>query len=113
MTDDRYLLLHVLDACEIIHTILTRDSRALFEDRILRDAILRNLHTLTESTQKLSEDVKRRASGVPWIDIGRFRNVVVHHYLGLDLVRIQRVIDEQLPVLEEAVRLLLKDYDET
>jgi uncharacterized protein with HEPN domain len=54
----------------------------------LQDAVLRNLQTLTESTQRLSPVLKATRPDIEWRQIAAFRNVVVHNYLGIDLEQI-------------------------
>lgn len=46
------------------------------------DAILRNLQTMAEATQRLPEEFKNRYPNIPWKDISGFRNILVHDYLG-------------------------------
>ena len=48
---------------------------------LVQDAVVRNLQTLAESSQKLSEKVKNTQTGVDWRAIAGFRNVLVHDYL--------------------------------
>lgn len=64
--------------------------------------MLRNLQILSESTQRLSEQVKIRFPQIPWARIAGFRNVLVHDYLGLRLERVWEVISNELPPLKAA-----------
>ena len=48
--------LHILDSIEKINRIQARGD--ILSDDILYDAILRNLQTLSEATQKLPETLK-------------------------------------------------------
>ncbi len=41
---------------------------------------LRNLQTLSESTQHLPDHLKAAWPGIPWRDIHGFRNILVHNY---------------------------------
>ncbi len=97
---------HILDAIEKIHRIEARGNIA--EDEILYDAALRNLQTLSESTQQLPDDKKTLCVDIPWREISGFRNILVHNYLGnIDPLTIIQVIEEYLPALETCVRSLL------
>jgi uncharacterized protein with HEPN domain len=51
-------------------------------DDTLQDAVLRNLQTLPEATQRLSDKLKAAHPQVEWDRIAAFRNVLVHNYLG-------------------------------
>lgn len=43
-----------------------------------------------------------------WRGIVGFRNVLVHDYLGVDLERVWRVVEGDVPVLEQQIALILK-----
>ena len=49
---------------------------------MVQDAIVKRLQTLSETTQRLSEELKAEISGVDWRNISGFRNILVHDYLG-------------------------------
>jgi uncharacterized protein with HEPN domain len=46
--------------------------------------------------------VKEREPEVDWPGISRFRNVVAHGYLEIDLGEVWSIIQEKLPALKEA-----------
>ena len=65
---------------------------------------------MAESTQRLSEDIKKDVSEIKWRDISRFRNVLVHNYLGVDLDNIWGVVERDVPVLKKhIVKMLAKE----
>jgi uncharacterized protein with HEPN domain len=105
--EDRHQLQFVLTAIEAIRAYLSDRPNVLFDDRRTQKAVLRELHELSETTQRFSTALKARHPEVPWTSIAAFRNVVVHGYLGIDLHRIQRIIEEDLPPLEAAVKTML------
>jgi uncharacterized protein with HEPN domain len=95
---------------ECISRILeyTGGDRSLFDtSRLVQDAVIRNLQTLTESSQRLSDAIKASEPQVPWRDLAGFRNVIVHGYLGIDLTAIWLVVDQDLPPLAAAVDRML------
>jgi uncharacterized protein with HEPN domain len=83
-----------------------------FKDRKTQDAVLRNLQILAESTQRLTDSTKSRASDIEWRAIAAFRNVAVHDYLGIDLQQIWNIIEMDLPKLRQGIDKLLKDLEE-
>lgn len=79
---DPVLLAHMRECIERIREY-TQGERSRFEtSRLVQDAVIRNLQTLTESSQRLSDDIKATEPQVPWRELGGFRNVIVHGYLG-------------------------------
>jgi len=100
---DRVLLAHMRDCLTRIREY-TQGDRSRFEgSRLVQDAVVRNLQTLTESSQRLSSEVRGTEPQVPWRELAGFRNVIVHGYLGVDLEAIWLVVEQDLPTLAEAV----------
>ncbi len=112
MKDDRLYLLHISDCVDRIFEY-TRDGRTTFLDDLrTQDAVLRNLHTLSESIQMISSETKLRYHEVPWREISAFRNVVVHDYLGIEVERIWDIIERDLPPLKLNIKLILNAFSE-
>jgi uncharacterized protein with HEPN domain len=57
-------------------------------DQRTLDAVLRRLQILTESSTRVSAEVKAAYDQVRWRELAGFRNVVVHDYLGIRVERI-------------------------
>jgi uncharacterized protein with HEPN domain len=100
---DRVLLAHMRDCLGRILEY-TNAERLRFEaSRLVQDAVIRNLQTLAESSQRLSSEIKATEPQIPWRDLAGFRNVIVHGYLGVDLGAVWLVVEQDLPALTEAV----------
>lgn len=44
---------------------------------------------------------------IPWKQISAMRNILVHHYFGISLVRVWAVVEHDLPVLKEHIDAIL------
>lgn len=100
---DRVLLVHMRECVGRVRDY-TAGDRARFEaSRLIQDAVMRNLQTLTESSQRLSDAIKATEPQVPWRELSGFRNVIVHGYLGIDLAAIWLVVEHDLPPLAAAL----------
>lgn len=78
----------------------TREGREHFRrDPMVQDAVIRNLQTLAESTQRLSSGLKLQYPEVPWRSIAEFRNALVHDYLSLDLDILWGIVEHDLTML--------------
>jgi uncharacterized protein with HEPN domain len=101
--DDRVYLDHILE-CVLWIERFTLDGRdAFFQDRKTQSAVLRELQTLTESTQRLSPAFKREHPEIHWQSIAGFRNVLVHDYLGIKPERVWEIIERDLPQLQASL----------
>ena len=102
------LLAHMRDCLDRI-VEYTNVERTRFEaSRLVQDAVIRNLQTLAESSQRLSREIKGTEPQIPWRELAGFRNVIVHGYLGVDLGAVWLVVEQDLPALTEAVKRMAK-----
>ena len=97
------LLAHMRDCLDRIREY-TDGERARFDtSRLVQDAVIRNLQTLAESSQRLSTEIKATEARIPWRELSGFRSVIVHGYLGVDLGAVWLVVEQDLPALSDAV----------
>ena len=108
MKDDRIYIDHILECIEWITRYTKAGREAFFSDRKTQSATLRELQTLAESAQRVSDMLKEAHPEVPWESISGFRNVLVHDYLGIRLDRIWEIIERDLPVFRIAVEAMRK-----
>ncbi|RAU22859.1 DUF86 domain-containing protein [Paramagnetospirillum kuznetsovii] len=103
MKDSRLYLLHIAECIERIERYAVT-APDLVGDTMALDAVLRNLQTMSEATQRLPDEVKARHPQIPWQRIAGFRNILVHGYLGgIDASIIRNVIACELPLLKVAI----------
>jgi uncharacterized protein with HEPN domain len=84
--DDRLYLIHISECIARIEQYTKDGKHSFLADIKTQDAVLRNLQTLSESTQRLSDKLKAKYPEVDWNGIAGFRNILVHNYLGISLV---------------------------
>ena len=73
--------------------------------------MIRNLHVLAESTQRLSEQTKNAYSEIDWYKIAGLRNILVHDYLGIDMERVWEITQRDVPNLKQAISAMLRERD--
>ena len=79
------------------------DEARFRASRLIQDAAVRNLQTLAESSQRLTDKIKAGEPDVPWRAISGFRNILVHDYLAIDVDAVWLVVDQELPRLRAAL----------
>lgn len=86
----------------------TQGRRGVFDgSSLVQDAVLRNLQTFTESSQRLSDGAKASEPGIDWRRMAGMRNILVHAYPGgIDTETVWSVIERELPRLETALKRL-------
>lgn len=88
MKDNRLYLIHISECINRIEEYVAEGKEFFFRDAKTQDAVLRNLQILSESTQHLSAVLKNAHPEIAWKRIAGFRNILVHDYLGINLVRL-------------------------
>jgi uncharacterized protein with HEPN domain len=102
--DDGIYLRHILECIRRVEENTAAGYDAFIASHTLQDAVLRNLQTMAESTQRLSDSVKAAAPSVNWGAISGFRNVLVHNYLGIELDRVWTIVQQDVPALKAALQ---------
>lgn len=109
---DHVYIEHMLDCIVRIERFVQKSRKVFMQSDLVQDAVVRNLQTLSESSQRLSDEARNSQPGIDWRAIAGFRNVLVHDYLGLDLVSIWLVIEQDLPTLRNALRAIQAGYQD-
>ncbi|MEZ4707363.1 MAG: DUF86 domain-containing protein [Caldilineaceae bacterium] len=76
-------------------------------DSKTQDAVIRNLEIIGEASKQISDEVRQQAALIPWRNIARMRDKLIHHYFGINLDIIWQVIQDDLPPLMMAVSDIL------
>ncbi|ASJ09161.1 hypothetical protein A3L11_07935 [Thermococcus siculi] len=98
----------ILEAIEKIEEYLDGyDFETFVKDRKTVDAVLRNLEIIGEAAKNVPEDIREKYSSVPWRRVVGLRNVVVHHYFGVDLSVVWVIVSSQVGGLKEEVEKIL------
>lgn len=93
---------HMLDSIQRIDEYV-ESKEQFYDSHLVQDAVIRNLQVMAESSQRLSDEIKKSHTEIPWKNISGFRNILVHDYLGVDLDMIWSVVEQELPGLEKAL----------
>lgn len=112
MRDDRERLLDILEAISNIEKYVTKGKDAFFQEELIQVWIVHYIQVIGEATAHLSEELRERHSGIPWVDIVSMRNVLVHHYFGIDLYQIWDTATIDMPNLRREIELILKGLGE-
>jgi uncharacterized protein with HEPN domain len=111
MKDNRLYLIHIQECLTRIELYTVEGKDAFLTDIKTQDAVLRNLQTLAESTQRLSDELKAAHPDIDWRRISGFRNVLVHDYLSVNLIRVWEIIERNLPDLKGKILLILQELE--
>ncbi len=112
MKDNTVYLRHIAECIRRIEENIESGREHFLATHTLQDAVLRNLQTMADATQRLSNNLKIERPEVEWRSIAAFRNVLVHDYLGVDIDRIWEITQRDIPVLRKAILSLFQENPE-
>lgn len=106
--DFRLYCVDILDSGSAIFEFVKGLSFEQFcNDRKTHSAVIREFEIIGEAVGKLPEELKGRRPDLEWQDIKDFRNLLTHEYFGVDLEIVWKIIEDDLPVLMDAIREIL------
>ena len=102
-----WLLDMVLAREKIERFVHGMDGAAFLGDELRQEAILRQLTVLGEAAKNVSSEFRAAHPEIPWRDIGRFRDLVVHRYRRLQLAKVWEIVTEDAVALKRQLEQLV------
>src|SRR5687768_3460097 len=104
---DELLIKDMLDNAEAVFQFVGVESYDSFiNNREKVYAVIRAFEIISEASKMVSEDIKQLNPFVEWRLLGDFRNVLIHHYFGIDYEELWSVIKDSLPYNNGMLKLI-------
>jgi uncharacterized protein with HEPN domain len=71
------------------------------------DAAMMNFIIIGEAVGKLTDELKLKNEQINWQKIYTFRNIIAHHYFGINVDIVWQIIRIDLPTLKEDLSKLI------
>lgn len=107
MKNDMVYLRHIVDAIKNIEAYTEGGREEFFATKMIQDAVIRNLEIIGEAVKNLSPAFRGEHPDVPWKQISGLRDVLIHHYFGVDLDSVWLVVEGRLPGLLQRLEPML------
>jgi uncharacterized protein with HEPN domain/predicted nucleotidyltransferase len=108
---DRDYLNHIQRAIEKIHRY-SSDREEFFRREEIQDSVIRGLEIIGEAVSRLSQNLKDAHPNVPWQQISGLRNRLIHGYFDVELDRVWKTVEEDVPGFEQAVSKIVDSFTE-
>jgi len=109
MRDYRLYLEDILQAIKQIERYTKGISaKKLKQNKLVIDAVIRNLEIIGEATKHLPAPVKKKYPDVEWKKIAGLRNILAHEYFGVDKDVLLDIIANKIPELKKEMSGIIK-----
>ena len=108
--DFSLFLYDILEEIERINTFLKnlKSLDELYENELVLYAVLKSLENIGEAVKNLPEDIKQKYP-YQWKNIAGLRDILIHHYWGIDVDIIISILNENLPELDSIIKKIITD----
>lgn len=108
MRSERERLLDILEAIERIEKYAAEGRSAFEADELIQNWMVNHISVIGEACRSLSPEFQAHHANVPRADIIGMRNILVHHYFGIDEAAVWSVVERDIPELKFNIETILK-----
>ena len=76
-------------------------------DKKTINAVIRSLEVLGEATKHIPATFRKKHPDIPWSKMAGLRDVLIHDYMGVDLMTVWKVVKERLPEVKVQIERLI------
>ena len=80
-----------------------------YKNTQMQDAVIRRLEIVGEAVKNIPVDFREKYPNIPWKKIAGMRDVLIPVYSGVNLLRVWRVVIDDLPDLREKFQEIRKE----
>ncbi|OYT59517.1 hypothetical protein B6U81_05955 [Thermoplasmatales archaeon ex4484_30] len=104
-----FFIKDILDAIEKIEEFVAGMNYVEFiKDDKTTSAVVRKLEVIGEAAKNIPQDVREKYPEVPWKEMAKIRDRLIHGYFVVDHEIIWNVIKGELPLLKPKIKDILE-----
>ncbi len=107
MRSDPERIADIQEAIERIERYALRGRAAFDDDELIQTWILHHLQIIGEAARAVTPETQKMSPGIPWAQIIGMRNILVHHYFGIDRDVVWEAVVRDLPPLKRELQKML------
>jgi uncharacterized protein with HEPN domain len=110
--DPGIFLKHILESIERIEEFTKNVSKDDFHTSVqLQDAVIRRIEIIGEAAKNISSGWTERHPEVPWSEMIRTRDKLIHGYFGVDLDLTWDIVIQDLPGFKTKIEKILEERE--
>ncbi|ATZ61667.2 MAG: DUF86 domain-containing protein [Methanosarcinales archaeon Met12] len=74
-------------------------------------AVARKLEIIGEAGKSVPQHLRERYKEIPWSDVARIRDKIIHFYFGIDYEIVWKVAKERLPEIKPSIEKMLNELE--
>ena len=108
--DSSIFIEHILENIEDIESFTKNvNKKSFLENKEKQNAVIRSLEIIGEAVKNIPQSIRAKYPKTPWKEIAGTRDKISHHYFGVDLVLIWKIVKENLSELKKEMLIIKKD----
>ena len=102
-------LRHIEHECDfILRSCKGKSEEEITNDEVLRRAVVRSIEIIGEAVKRLDDDFRSAHPEVEWKKIAGTRDMMIHHYFGIDYEIVWEIITDKIPPLHEFLQQIIE-----
>jgi uncharacterized protein with HEPN domain len=81
------------------------------DDNKTSSAVVRKLEIIGEASKNIPKETRLKYKEIPWSDMARMGDKIIHFYFGVDYEILWKVIKERLPEIKQQIKRVLKELE--
>ena len=101
---------HILENIEDIENFTENvDKNDFLENKEKQNAVIRSLEIIGEAVKSIPQKIKIKYKSIPWKEIAGTRDKIIHHYFGVDLELVWKIVQENISNLKGQILEIKRD----
>lgn len=110
--DHKIFLKDILNSMELIEDYVDGlDFDEFKKDQKTIDAVIRNIEIIGEASKQIPEDIKRKYTIVPWKEMARMRDKMIHGYFTIMHEILWETAKHDIPDTKPLIKDILDELD--
>ena len=80
-------------------------------DEKTSSAVVRKIEIIGEATKNVPKEIRQKYKELPWSDMARMRDKIIHSYFVVDYEVVWKTIKERLPEIKPKIDAILEDLE--